>query len=132
MSYLNKTMPNICTIVWCDKCTTVIYYTETILLLLCLLRTQKVMVQLKYMVVMWFYANVEDKNWSAQRQKIFHQTWRSKKCKHRSEFLLILLHLMAFQLDCNPSQVKSKSNLRLVASLLLHSQWFSSFSFHQL
>ena len=34
-----------------------------------------------------------------------------------------------FQLDCNPSQVKAKSNLRLVASLLLHSQWFSFFSF---
>ena len=33
-----------------------------------------------------------------------------------------------FQLDCNPSQVKS--NLRLVASLPLHSQWFfSSFPF---
>ena len=31
----------------------------------------------------------------------------------------------SFQLDCNPSQVKAKSNLRLVASLLLHSQWFS-------
>ena len=33
--------------------------------------------------------------------------------------------VVSFQLDCNPSQVKAKSNLRLVASLLLHSQWFS-------
>ena len=33
-----------------------------------------------------------------------------------------------YQLDCNPSQVQAKSNLRLVASLLLHSQLFFSSS----
>ena len=44
-------------------------------------------------------AAVEDKNWSAQRQKIFHQTCSSRMCKCTWEYPPILVYLKEFQLS---------------------------------
>ena len=65
---------------------------------------------------------------SRQATKDLLKRQLQKICRNNDDIQM----LKGNQLDCNPSQVKAKSNLRLVASLLLHSQWFSFFFFHQL